>query len=74
MTVRAKFFVTQKEHHGNSDLIRLSAVVSGSDENKQFFYATPSGSVEMYTVNPEAGEQFNVGDEFYIDFTKVDKA
>jgi len=77
MTVRAKFKVqsvtefapTGTERNGS---IVLSAVVSGSDENKSFWKYTPSGRIEIQTINGAAIDQFKAGDEFYVDFTKAD--
>ncbi len=74
MTVRAKFKVDsvtrRKEHDGQeSQTIRLMPVISGSEENKRFYKYTPSGNIELCTVNPEAGNQFELGKEYYIDFT-----
>jgi len=49
--------------------VKLSPVTDGSAENKAFYEATPGGIIELGTVNEEALKQFNIGDEFYIDFT-----
>lgn len=49
--------------------IRLSPVVSGSPENEQFYKWTPGGSVHLFTINEAAAKQFEVGKEFYVDFT-----
>lgn len=71
-TVRAKFKcaeITQTEH---GERIKLYPVTGDSPENKEFFKWTPSGNIEIGTVNPEAAKQFEVGKEFYIDFTLVE--
>ena len=49
--------------------ITLIPVTSGSPENLNFYKWTPGWSILLSTVNGEAGRQFNVGDEFYVDFT-----
>ena len=46
--------------HGNGD---------PNHENAKFWNATPSGRLELGTINPEAWEQFELGKEYYIDFT-----
>jgi hypothetical protein len=76
MTVRAKFYVSevkeslyQSQNSGTLTTIKLMPVVSGSEENKQFYRWSPSGSIDLGTVNPAVVEQFHIGDEFYIDFT-----
>ena len=76
MAVRAKFYVSEVKQsryqsQGNELLttIKLNPVVSGSEENKQFYRWSPSGSIDLGTVNPAVVEQFHIGDEFYVDFT-----
>jgi len=44
----------------------FQAVTSGSEENKRFFAATPSGKINLSTIN---SGMFEVGREYYIDFT-----
>ena len=43
-------------------------VTSSSDENKKFYQYTPSGSIELGTLNKEAAQQFQIGKELYVDF------
>lgn len=77
MTIRAKFKVdsiTRSKHWDPSKgrevhTIKLSPVSTGSDENKTFYAATPGGSIDLQTINEEAGKQFELGREYYIDFT-----
>ncbi|MCE5226833.1 MAG: hypothetical protein LLG05_13380 [Porphyromonadaceae bacterium] len=45
----------------------MSPVYSGSEENKQFFSATPSGDITFNTVNRDAADQIEQGKEYYID-------
>lgn len=45
---------------------------NGNDENKRFWDATPSGSLQLGTVNPDAWSQFEVGKEYYLDFTPAE--
>ena len=79
MSVRAKFYVSevkqslyQSQQSGTITTIKLMPVTSGSDENKEFYRWSPSGSIDLGTVNPAVVEQFHIGDEFYIDFTKAE--
>jgi hypothetical protein len=78
MTVRAKFFVSEKREVGhpnqpqNSEYIVLSPVTSGSAENESFYRYTPIGKIELGVMNPEAAAQFEVGKYYYIDFTKAE--
>ena len=76
MAVRAKFTVTKvaKVKYGASGLgyeVTMQPVTSGSDEDKAFWQATPSGQLQMMVLNPAAGEQFEPGDTYYLDFTKA---
>lgn len=49
--------------------LKFSAVSADGPENGQFFAFTPSGHVDLATVNPAAWEQFKLGEEYYLDFT-----
>ena len=49
--------------------LKLSAVYDNSEENKKFFHATPSGQISMGMLNPAAWQQFELGKEYYVDFT-----
>lgn len=74
MSVRAKFYVTAVERtkgYNGKELstIKLNPVTSGSDENKKFYDASPCGNIHLGTVNPEAANQFELGKEYYVDFT-----
>jgi hypothetical protein len=76
MSVRAKFVVgsiTRTKHwdanKGEVQTIKLSPVFAGSEENKKFYEATPTGTIELGTVNEEAAKTFELGKEYYVDFT-----
>ena len=75
MTVRAKFKVQSITHTarwngpGQMSTIKLHPVTSGSDENKAFYEATPSGSIDIGVVPEAVAERFAIGQEFYVDFT-----
>lgn len=69
MTIRAKFKVQSvTEQEGGLKTATLHPVTSGSPENAQFFKWTPSGQIQLGTINPAAAEQFVPGKEFYVDF------
>lgn len=81
MAVRAKFYVSEvkqsKNNYGgtNGELlttIKLAPVSGNSEENKQFYRWTPSGSIDLGTLNPAVVEQFSIGAEFYVDFTPAE--
>ncbi len=52
--------------------IVLSPVYGNGDpnhENTKFWQYSPSGKIELGTINPDAWKQFELGKEYYIDFT-----
>lgn len=78
MSVRAKFTVQsiERQKHwdrtkGEIQTIKLIAVSDGSEENKAFFAVTPTASISLGTVNEEAAKQFELGESYYVDFTKA---
>jgi hypothetical protein len=75
MAVRAKFFCRSKNEIASSDgngfSVEMVAVSSGSEENKSFFKYTPSGNLTMGVVNKATASEFEVGKEYYLDFTKA---
>lgn len=53
----------------------MSPVYGNGDpahENTKFWNASPSGKLELGTVNPEAWRHFELGKEYYIDFTPAE--
>ena len=75
--VRAKFRVNSYETFldRGEELrrIKLGVVVDGSVENKEFFKWTPSGQIEIGTLNQKAWEQLPLGAEMYVDFTPANE-
>lgn len=78
MSVRAKFKVqsielTESYHQKGETLttINMSPVFSNDpeSENHKFWHASPSGILKLGTINPEAAAQFELGKEYYLDFT-----
>lgn len=77
--VRAKFTVqsiTRTKHwdrtKGEVQTINLNPVSDGSAENKAFFEATPSGRIELGTINEDAARQFELGKSYFVDFTPAE--
>lgn len=48
-------------------------VYAGSEENDQYFNATPGGKLELLTLNKAAADQLEPGDEFYMTLEKIEK-
>lgn len=75
MSVRAKFKVQSITSYENSSEVKLIAVYGdGSPENKAFFTATPSASINLTVMKPEVAARFKVGSSFYVDFTEAEPA
>ncbi len=81
MAVMAKFHVYSVEtfEYGNQKL-NLHAVapttIDGklefeNSEDESFWNATPSGKIEISITNPDAAEQFQAGDIFYVTFERA---
>ncbi|QLE54840.1 hypothetical protein [Nostoc sp. TCL26-01] len=51
--------------------VELYPVVNTSDENKEFWKATPDGKLEMTITNPNAVDFFEVDKEYYLEFSEV---
>ena len=52
--------------------VALSPVYGSGDpnhENTKFWLASPSGSIQLGCVNLAAAEAFELGGEYYVDFT-----
>lgn len=85
MTVRAKFRVDRIERTMVSvDIdgewvpqerwtVTMFPVYSNDEhaENRKFWNATPAGKIELNTVNADAVAEFDLEDEFYVDFIKA---
>ena len=77
MTTRCKFVCNRvaKAKGWNAETpflyeAEFSTVSDGSEENKKFFAATPSGSLKVGTVKVDV---FEVGEEYFLDITPVPK-
>jgi len=82
--VRAKFKVDAIEYTNSGTTenpnikatVKMTPVYGGSnnasEENKRFWQWTPSGDLKLGTINKEAADYFEIGKEYYLDFTKVE--
>lgn len=71
-TMRAKLKVQEVTDNGYSDKVRFSAVYGGSAENNSYSKATPTADLTMQIDNPALKGVLKPGEEFYVDFTKVE--
>ena len=70
MKIIAKFLVDRIDHNEDgSGTVYLYPVTSGSKENDQFYYMTPSGQIILSTINMDALHEFEANRYFYVDFT-----
>lgn len=72
-SVKAKLEVTSIEIlKGGYRKLKLNAVNGNTNENVDYAKYTPSAELNMH-ISPEtpAIDFFNIGDEFYVEFTKV---
>lgn len=78
MTVRAKFrcnFIGHLPTSRPEDVcvsVTLNAVYDDGKANREWSKYTPSGEVKMFITNPAAIENFDLGKEYYLDFTPVE--
>lgn len=73
--VRAKFFINhiQKSEIDGGINVMGNPVTTGSEENKAFSDYTPGGSLQLnIAAGKPAQEFFEVGKEYYLDFTRAD--
>jgi hypothetical protein len=72
MRVRAK---VRCESLGSDNAVNFRTVYETdeqkNDENVRFTRATPWGTISLGIDNPDAKAQFEVGKEYYVDFTAV---
>lgn len=81
--IRAKFKVTEITRHMGSkkegdawvpaemQTIKAVPVSGGSEENKRFWDASPSGELRLGVINQAAWSAFELGREYYLDFTEA---
>lgn len=74
-TIRAKFVcdnvaqIPSQPHDGPMYMVSMHAVYSTSGDNKEFWKYTPSGQLNLWSVNDKVKEAFIQGKEYYLDFT-----
>ena len=67
--MRCKVVCSLKIPYENGSQLSFSPVYSGSEENKEFFKYTPGGMVYFNVLNEAAAANFEVGKEYYVDFS-----
>lgn len=78
MNVRAKFtcqsFTASYDSERKCELrsVKLTPVTGGSEDNDKFYRWTPGGEINLQVLNPTAWQAFEVGKEYFIDFSPAD--
>jgi hypothetical protein len=74
-------WATQSPYKGHLRTIQMQPVSPQTGateeekaEHKKFWEASPSGEIKLGTLNPAAGEFFDVGDVVEVTFRKVGRA
>ncbi len=71
--MRAKLRVTSvKKTEGQQEVLELTAVVGGSDEDNNYSKFTPSANLTMVVSNPDLLGKFEPGQRFYVDFSSAE--
>lgn len=76
--IRCKVVVDEVNRRVNQDgsmgdeVVKMHAVYSGSEENKEWSKYTPSAAFSMTISNTAAQGKLSLGTEFYVDFTAAD--
>ena len=76
--MRAKMRVTDVQKYDMNQIVKMTAVgksgypEDGADENNSYARWTPSADLSISIANPALFDQFEVGQQFYLDFTKAE--
>jgi len=74
MATRCKMKCTQVGEHDagpgkKTYSVKMYPVTGDSEENKKFFAYTPTGGLELATMN---NRHFEVGKQYYVDITEAE--
>lgn len=77
--MRAKFKVSDIQKQGETSIVlSMSAVTEapydaeGNSEDNSFARYTPNGDLKMTINNPALLDKFQVGEKYYLDFSKAE--
>lgn len=71
--MRAKLTVESITKDRYHERLVLTALYSDNKEDNTYSDATPSARMEMVISNKNLHGKFNPGDQFYVDFTRINK-
>ncbi len=76
--MRAKMRVTDVQKYDTNQNVKMVAVgksdgypEGGADENNSYARWTPSADLSISIANPALFDKFEVGRQFYLDFTEA---
>lgn len=73
LKICAKFRCTSvKKIEGGQEVVEMSPVTSGSDDNKTWSKYTPCGSLSMTITAEGAVGHFEPGRQYFLDFTPAE--
>ncbi len=79
IAMRAKMRLNSITKYDGSERLSFSAVAKsgsypedGSDEDNTFAKFSPDGKLEILVNNPALIGKFQVGEKYYVDFTKAE--
>jgi len=70
--LKAKFRCVEVRLLEGAEEARLQPVMDGSEENKTFSKATPSGELRLYVSNSDVAGYFKPGKEYLLDITPAE--
>jgi hypothetical protein len=65
----------KQPHNAEMRTVHMGPVYGNGDpnhENTKFWESSPSGGLTLGTINPAAWQQFELGTEYYLDFTRAE--
>jgi hypothetical protein len=75
MKTITKFRLEELKQYANFPGVSLTFMPClQGEENKSFALYTPSAKIEMMVNNPVIADKFKVGQEYFVEFTLIEKA
>lgn len=70
--MRAKLIVNSVELFTGLEIVNMTAVTNGTNEDNTFSKYTPAAKLVLHVSNPDLFGKHVPGQKFYVDFTKAD--
>lgn len=69
--MRAKFKLDTMDKHDDYCNVTMHAITEQDGDNEEFWKYTPAGQLQMTITNPAAYDKLELGQTYYLDFTKA---